>query len=309
MIAVSRPDLSVILVNWNALALTSRALTSLRENTAGIEYEVIVIDNASTKDASVSTIPDRFPWVTFISNEQNYGFSKATNQGLKRATGRHLLLLNTDTFQIDNVLGKSVRYMDAHPDVGALGVLHLNDDHSFQPSFSPFPVPWRETLSVLGLLSTAEPRLVTTVPLEQDVDWLCGSFLLIRRDCLDEVGYLDEHFFIYDEDIDWCLRAWKSHWRVRFWSGVSIIHLGAASRRFMVDKTFTHFRSHLSYIRKNHSLGSAAFYYVAMNLRLAAATLFQAIRYIAGRATLNDLRDRYKRQLWFLFLRSSRIGC
>lgn len=308
---VARPDLSIVLVNWNALELTSNALRSLQEHTRGIDHEVFVIDNGSTRDDSARELPRRHPWVRFIANPDNRGFSKANNQGVREATGRYVVLLNNDTLQVENALGASVRYMDAHPDVGALGIQHLNHDaaRTCQPSFFPFPDPRRDVLEVLGLVPPVPAPPPTTVrPPEQDVDWVCGSYLFMRRECLDQVGLLDERFFIYDEDIDWCLRAHRAGWKVRFWPGAAMIHLGAAARPFMRDKTFVHFRSHLSYLRKHHSVSAATLYYLVMSARLSGATAKQALRFAAGKASAEDLRERLRRQRQFVLLRSGRTG-
>lgn len=304
-------DLSVILVNWNSLALTSQALVTLKEKTEGISYEVIVVDNGTTKDHSVIALPTQFPWIKFISNSDNRGFSKANNQGIRLAKGRYVLLLNNDTIQIENALGKAVMYMNANPDVGALGIRHRNNDdgQTSQPSFFAFPRPWHEILILFHLdfkkLPLPQPKSMSA---EQDVDWVCGSFLLMRRNCLEQVGELDERFFIYDEDIDWCLRASNLGWKIRFWPGASMVHVGAAARPFMKDKTFVHFRSHLSYIRKHNSIIAAALYYIAMTVRLSLATAKQTIRYLTGQASIEELRARYMRQLQFLSLRSGKIG-
>jgi GT2 family glycosyltransferase len=302
-------DLSVILVNWNSLEVTSAALASLQEHTQGISYEVFVIDNGTTRDGGVAELPQRFPWIRFIANPENRGFTKANNQGIRPSRGRYVLLLNNDTVQIENALGKAVRYMDEHPEVGALGITHRNNDadRTFQPSFYEFPKPWQE-IRRLFRRTRAQAVVPTEAPAEQDVDWVCGSFLLMRRACLEQVGELDERFFIYDEDIDWCLRAQQAGWKVRFWPGAAMVHLGAAANPFMKDKTLVMFRSHLSYIRKHHSRLAAGLYYVAMGLRLAGATTKQLLGLLIGRASLADLRQRWRRQVQFLFLRPGRVG-
>jgi GT2 family glycosyltransferase len=302
-------DLSIVLVTWNALVLTSQALESIEKHAAGISYEVFVIDNGTTKDDTVRALPARFPWVKFIANPDNRGFSRANNQGVRRARGRYILLLNNDTIQIENALGKAVEYMDGHPEVGALGITHLNNDEarSFQPSFFDFPTAWPEVQSLLGL---SKP-VVGAPPdygREQDADWVVGSFLMMRRACFEEVGELDERFFIFDEDIDWCLRATRLGWKIRYWPGARMIHVGSAARPFMKDKTFVHFRSHLSYLKKNHSGSVAAAYYAAMALRLSLATGKQAMLALTGQARLEDVRERFERERQFLLLRSGRTG-
>ena len=302
-------DLSIILVTWNALDVTSDALASIEKFTEGISYEVFVVDNGTTKDQTPKVLPKRFPWARFIANPDNRGFSRANNQGIRRARGRYILLLNNDTIQIENALAKAVEYMDHHLDVGALGITHLNNDaeRTFQPSFFDFPRPWADVGALLGFSQqghTGAPDYTT----ERDADWVVGSFLLMRRACYEDVGELDERFFIYDEDVDWCFRAWRSGWKVRYWPGAKMIHVGSAARPFMKDKTFIHFRSHLSYLKKNHSRSEALSYYAAMAVRLSLATGKHAAKTLVGQSDLRDLRERLERERQFLMLRSGRTG-
>ena len=304
------PDLSIVLVNWNACETTSAALDSIRSHTRDISYEVFVADNGSTRDDSATELPRRFPTVQFIANDRNMGFSVANNQGIARARGRYVLLLNNDTIQTENALAAAVRYMDAHPEAGALGILHRNADadRSEQSSAFGFPRPWREVGSLLGIRWSAGYGAPIRRDVEQDVDWVCGSFLLMRRACLDEIGPLDERFFIYDEDIDWCRRAHTAGWKVRFWPGASMVHVGASARPFMKDKTFVHFRSHLSYFRKHHGSLPAALYYSIMVGRLTTATLWQVARWMTGAAPFSHVRERSMRQKQFALLRHGRAG-
>jgi GT2 family glycosyltransferase len=304
------PDLSIVLVNWNACEMTSDALQSIADQTRDISYEIFVIDNGSTRDASVRELPRRFPAVDFIQNPRNMGFSVANNQGISRARGRHVLLLNNDTIQTENALGAAVHYMDTHEDVGAVGILHRNADaeRSPQPSAFAFPRPWRELATLLGLRRSADDGAPLRADVELDVDWVCGSFLLMRRSCLEQIGPLDERFFIYDEDIDWCRRATSAGWKIRFWPGASMVHVGASARPFMKDKTFVHFRSHLSYIRKHHSPIPAALYYLTMVGRLTLATLWQTLRWLGGASSLAEVRERSSRQMQFVLLRPGRTG-
>jgi len=301
------PDLSVVLVNWNAAALTAGALRSLREHVSGIAYEVFVVDNGSRDAVAVDALEAEFPWARFIRNPDNRGFSRANNQALRRARGRYLLLLNNDTVQLENALGLSVAWMDAHPDVGALGITHLNDDEGRTPqhSFFAFPDPWQDVQALAGLLDWEPPT--PDFGREQDVDWLVGSYLLVRRACYEDVGELDERFFVYDEDIDWCLRAQQAGWRRVYWPGARMVHLGAASRPHLKDKTFMHYRSHLSFIAKHHGPAAVA-YYAAMSARLAASTGKQLLRLATGRATAEDVRVRLVRQRHFMTLGHGKEG-
>jgi peptidoglycan/LPS O-acetylase OafA/YrhL/GT2 family glycosyltransferase len=300
-------DISVILVTWNSYQVTADALDSIREHVRGITYEVFVVDNGTTKDDTQTELPRQFPWVRFIANPDNRGFTRANNQGIREARGRYVLLLNNDTVQTENALGEAVQYMNAHSDVGALGIMHRNNDggRTFQPSFFGFPQPWAEIRGLLGLGGRLPP---TPEVKEQDVDWVCGSFLLMRRACLEQIGPLDERYFIYDEDIDWCLQASRAGWKIRFWPVVSMIHLGAQANPFMRDKTLVMFRSHISYLRKNHGWLAAAGYYFGMGLKLTLAAGKQVLRLLVGRATRADVRQRWQRLRSFLTLRPGRVG-
>lgn len=298
-------DLSIVLVNWNSLELTSEAIRTIKEKTRGIRYEIFVTDNGSTKDASRVEIPRRFPDIHFIANDKNRGFSQANNQGVRLAKGRYVVLLNNDTEQTENALGEAVRYMDAHEDLGALGIAHRNPDLSLQVSCFSFPRPMEDLLVLAGIRKSRQSPHRTE---EGDVDWVCGSFLLMRRECLEKVGELDERFFIYCEDIDWCLRAHQAGWKIRFWPGVSMVHVGSAAKPFMRDKTFVHFRSTVTYLKKHYSWAHAGAYYLTMNVRLAFATTKQAALFLLGKANAKEVRERLDRQWQFFRLSPGRRG-
>lgn len=302
-------DLSVIMVTWNSLRITADSLLSIEKHTNGIAYEVFLIDNGTTKDDTVNVIPQQFPSVRFICNDTNQGFTRANNQGIRKSKGRYVLLLNNDTLQLENALGESVRYMDEHPDVGALGIKHLNNDaaRSYQPSHFAFPKPSQD---IFGLFRRKKALSTPTEPekMEQDVDWVCGSYLLMRRECLDQIGMLDERYFIYDEDIDWCLQANRAGWKIRYWKGASMIHLGAASNPLMRDKTLVMFRSHVSYLLKNHGRLWAFLFYLGMLVLLISATIKQGIGVVLLRSTWSDVKVRLFRLNAFMWLRSGRSG-
>jgi GT2 family glycosyltransferase len=305
------PDLSIVLVNWNALELTRSALISIHQHTSGLRYEALVVDNSVPLETSGVGLAEQFPWVTVITNGQNYGFTRASNQGIRRARGRYILLLNTDTVQTENALAKAVQYADSHPEIGALGIEHRNADPELTPQRStyPFPSPWMEVRAMLvpGASWRGQSEAYTDAS-EQDVDWACGSFLLLRRECLEEVGLLDERFFTYAEDIDWCRRAVQAGWKIRFWRGARMIHLGAASQPFIRDKTFMHLRSQLEYYRKHHGRVMAAMYYLAVCIRLCIATSRQVVLWFAGRSNTAAVRERWRRQLQFASRTPNQMG-
>ncbi len=304
-------DVSIILICWNSLRLTSNAIQTLKDHTTGVRYEIIVVNNGSAEETGACEVGRRFPEVRLILNPDNRGFAVANNQGLAVARGRYLLLLNSDTEQTENAVGEAVEYMDAHPKVGILGVMHRNGDpgRTYQPSTAPFPTPMASCRRLL-LGARGKPRAVASAqpPPEGDVDWVTGSFLLARRECLDQVGPLDERFFVYNEDIDLCFQAHKAGWEVRFWPGVSMVHLGSSSADQIADKTFMIYRNELEFFRKNHPPLATFAFYALMTTRLWLSTVYLAGRLVVRRARWADVRVRWNRLWNFMTLRSDRSG-
>jgi len=299
------PDVSVILICWNSFALTSAAIRSLERHVSGASYEVIVVDNGSLDARTSKNLAAEFPAATVIANRENRGFAGANNQALAVARGRYLLLLNSDTEQIENAVGRAVEYMDRHSEVGVLGVMHRNADvgRTYQTSSAPFPTPARSAACMLrGLVRPARPADESPAPPEGDVDWVTGSFFMIRRACLEAVGPLDAaRFFVYAEDIDWCYMAWKAGWKVRYWPGTSIVHYGSSSASQVADKTFMVYRNELEFFRKHHRASKVLMFYAALNFRMLASFLFQAWNWVRGKGAWTDVAARWVR-LWNLVL-------
>ena len=302
------PDVSIVIVNWNGLELTTAAIRSITQGTRGVSYELIVVDNGS-QDASVVELTARFPQAHLIDNRTNLGFGTAVNQGFRRAAGRYLLTLNNDTRVLGNTIGDSVAYLDAHPGVGALGVLHCNDGSPVTVQASAFnlPTPLTELLAMAGLSRFVPPDGFDPAA-ERDVEWICGSYMMIPRACLAQVGLFDERFFAYDEDIDWCVRARRAGWSVRFWPGAALVHLGGGVAPFMRDKTFVHFRSRLTYLRKHHSSFAAVAYYGSMVAVLSAALAWQCARLPLGLASRDAVQERARRLARFAMLKPGAVG-
>ena len=230
-------DLSIIIVNWNGMAVLRPCLESIFGCPQGIRFEVIVVDNAS-RDESVATIEREFPQVVIVRNQQNLGFAAANNQAFELARGRHVLLLNNDTLLLPGALAKSVGYLDGHPQAGALGCRVEFPDRSFQTSCYRF-TGLLELLMVrlLPLGSVANERLnygrywgrQFREPTEVDV--VAGCFLVVRRETIASVGNLDEDFFMYGEDEEWCSRIKQAGSRIIYFPGATIIHVHRFSSR------------------------------------------------------------------------------
>jgi len=227
---------SVIVVSYNTRELTLECLRSVYERTRDVTFEVFVVDNASA-DGSAEAIAAEFPQVHLIANHENRGFAAANNQALRLARGRYFLLLNPDTLVLDNAIGKMVAYMGAHPDVGCAGCQVLIDEHTVQQTCFRFPRVSYHLLRATGL-----PALFPHSALlnpdryggwhrdgERDVDVVSGMFLLVRREAVEQVGLMDEDYFVYAEEADWCFRFWKHGWRCRFTPSAQIIHRDGGS--------------------------------------------------------------------------------
>jgi len=228
-------DLSIIIVNWNTKKLLLDCLNSIFKNTKNLNYEVIVVDNGST-DSSVDSVKELFinelrkkkhklvnPLTRnkLIINKENLGFAKANNQGIKKAKGEYILLLNSDTKVVGNALKKLVDFAKTKPNLGVVGPRLLNKDGSFQPSVGRFfTLPW----AVLWLM-TGDKFLYSSPVKPTEVDWVMGAALLISRRAIERVGLLDENFFMYMEEVEWCWRIKKAGFEIWFYPEVEIYHL------------------------------------------------------------------------------------
>jgi GT2 family glycosyltransferase len=226
-------DLSVIVVNWNTCRLLDACLRSLEAAGQNLAVDVLVVDNGST-DASVDVVRERFPGVLLIANASNRGYAAANNQGVERARGRYLLLLNSDAEVEPAALRTLVSYADDHPQAGVMGPKLLNPDGTLQPSGGHFPTPGSTVASLLGLHRlTGRPRYGTRRDYSKpaDVDEISGAAMLIRRSVIDQIGGLDEGFAWGYEDVDFCLRARRAGWRVHYVPDARVVHLWGASQR------------------------------------------------------------------------------
>ncbi|MCB0153707.1 MAG: glycosyltransferase family 2 protein [Anaerolineae bacterium] len=217
-------DLSIIIVNWNTCRLLTQCLTSIYDKVHHYTFEVIVVDNAST-DQSVVTIRQQFPQVRLVENNENMGFAGANNQGLAIAQGRYVLLLNSDTIVLPAAFDDMVRFADQHPEAGMIGCKLLNEDGSLQESWAAFPTFWSE---LTGRLQRHR-QLIDETQGVFEVDWVGGACLLARASALATVGFLDDSYFMYSEETDWCFRVRQQGWKIYYLAEAKIIHLGGGS--------------------------------------------------------------------------------
>lgn len=227
-------DLSIVIINWNTRDMLRDCLASVFAGLGSLKAEVIVVDNAST-DGSAALVLEQFPQVRLLSNVQNRGFAAANNQGFAMARGRNVLLLNSDCLILGAVLPAMVDWMDHHPAAGVMGPRVLNADGSMQVSATGFPTLGRLLAQTLGLTRF---RAFDGYRMrhwnrrdERRVEVISGCCLLVRKHALDHVGPLDENFFFYGEETDWCRRFADAGWEVVFAPVGEVIHLGGGSVR------------------------------------------------------------------------------
>jgi GT2 family glycosyltransferase len=231
--ADERPDVSVILVNYNTAHLLDRALAALEAGRGALTVQVIIVDNAS-RDNSVEVLHTRHRDVDLIENKVNVGFGRANNQAVPRACGRYLLLLNTDAFVAPDTLEKTVNFMDAHPKCGVLGVKLVGRNGSLQPSCRYFPTPWNVFLGTTGLgRHFPGARLVDDMSWdhasERECDWVPGCYYLVRREVIEKVGLFDPRYFLYYEEVDHCRAVRRAGWTVTYYPFTQVIHIGGES--------------------------------------------------------------------------------
>jgi GT2 family glycosyltransferase len=258
-------DLSVVIVNWNVRDLLQRCVESVLSGQRSITTEIIVVDNAST-DGSVEMLRAEFPQTIVIANPENRGFPAANNQGIVAARGRYVLLLNPDTQVLADALDTLVQYMDTHPDVGLVGPQLLYPDGQIQSSRRRYPTlatlffesTWLESLAPRSLLRR---YYVLDQPDNAvlDVDWVTGAAMLARREAIQKVGGMDERFFMYSEELDWCRRIKAAGWRVVYHPAARVIHYeGKSSEQAVAARHVNFQRSKIRYARKYHGPRVAA---------------------------------------------------
>jgi len=255
------PDLSVCIVSWNTRADLRAALASVFARAGEAAFEVIVVDNAST-DGSAEMVREEFPAAQLIVNRWNRGFAAGNNQALRRARGRYELLLNSDTVVHAGAFAELVRFMDAHPDAGAVGPRTLNPDGTLQYSCRRFP-----TLAT-GLFRKAPlGRLIPdnrwnrkylmsdwVHDVAREVDWVSGAAMCLRSEAVRQVGALDEGYYMYCEDVDWCYRARRAGWKIYYLPQAVITHAIARSSDQRPLRMVAEFhRSMLRFYRKHYA--------------------------------------------------------
>ena len=283
--------LSIVIVSYNTSELTINCLKSIYSETTKIDYEVIVVDNNSVDDTIVR-IESEFPSVKIIKNNDNRGFAYALNIGIKNSKGNVVLSINSDTIIIDGAISKSYNYLLSKPDVHILGVKLLNGDNSLQPSCRFLPNIFN-CFSEAFFLNYVSPnnKLLGRYYMSYfdynstiDVEWIKGTYMMIRKEVFDKIGLFDDDYFLYTEETDFMLRAKRGGFRTVFFHEAQIYHLEGASSRKNPERVYrmVH-KTKLFFFRKNYKFPErdllVCIQHLAMINRVAAFFVYGVIRF------------------------------
>ncbi|MFQ5398421.1 MAG: glycosyltransferase family 2 protein [Anaerolineae bacterium] len=282
-------DLTIVIVSWNVRKLLRGCLRAIDRGSEELAVQVVVVDSDSS-DGSPDMVQEEFPWVELIACSENVGFPRGNNLGIARAHGRFILLLNPDTEVKGDALSEMVAYLKAHPTVGVVGAQLLNPDGSVQSSRRRFPTLATAFFESTWLQGVAPARILTRyyaqdLPDDEtaDVDWLMGACLMVRREVVAQVGGLDEAYFMYSEELDWCHRIKDAGWRVVYLPSARVMHyVGKSSDQAVTARHINFQRAKLRYFRKYHGRPAAATLRLFLLLSYIIQLELEAIKGLLG---------------------------
>ena len=243
--------ISVIIVSYNVCQLLDECLQSVERALEGVEGDIYVVDNNSI-DHTVETLQPKHPQVHFIANQQNVGFARANNQAIRQSQSEYVLLLNPDTVVYEPTIKGCLQFMDEHPEAGGAGVRMMNREGNPAPeSRRAVPTPW---VSMLKMLGFTKRYYMSHLPWDQPgrIEVVSGAYCLLRRKALDQVGLLDEDFFMYGEDIDLSFRLLKGGWQ-NWYLPFDIIHYkGESTEKTSFRYVHVFYQAMLIFFRKHY---------------------------------------------------------
>ena len=279
-------QLSVIIVNYNVKHFLEQCLCSVQKAVSNLQAEVIVVDNYS-QDNSLAYLRPSFPEIKFIANDENIGFAKACNQGLREAKGKYILFLNPDTLVPEDCFELCIRFFESHPDAGALGIKMLDGSGNFlKESKRAFPSPMTSLYKLFGLARLfPRSKIFSRYHLghldeneSNEVDVLAGAFLMTRKEVLDKVGSFDEVFFMYGEDVDLSYRIQKSGYKNYYFAGSSIIHFkGESTRKGSMNYVRMFYNAMSIFVRKHYGGKRAGIFNFLIHLAIWIKAAFTAM--------------------------------
>jgi N-acetylglucosaminyl-diphospho-decaprenol L-rhamnosyltransferase len=264
-------DLAIALVNWNNHDYLEQCLESIAAAQFPFTYEIVVADNGST-DGSQQMLAERFPYVKIVQNEGNVGVAKGNNQCIRNSTGRYIYVLNNDTAVNRESVLAMVEFLDEHPEAGAVGGNLLNPDGTFQSGFFNFPTLLEEFLIVSHIGMRMNPYFPShngPWPTERTVDWISSASIVVRRKAIEEIGLIDEDYFIYSDETDWQYRLWQAGWPVHYLPQATTVHYGGGSFRPGGKRYTLVYRGRMLFARKHYG----RLYCIVQRAMFAAAAL------------------------------------
>jgi len=297
-------DLSIIIVNWNTKDLLLQCLGSLCQGAKGIEKEIFVVDNSSS-DGSGAAVRKRFPEINLIENRANMGFAKANNQAISLSSGKYLLLLNPDTRVKDEAIPEMLSFMNAHAKAGLAGAQLLNADGSKQNSIANFPSLATELLNkslLRWLFPEKFPGKETNYLGPVEVDSVIGACMLVRRETVEQVGLLDENFFLFLEETDWCYRMKKAGWKIYHLPQAEVLHFQGQSAETERGKAkIEYYRSRYHYFRKNRGSFQPSVLFIALIIKLSVELVFATIACVFTLFTVKKWRTKLSTYLYLMW--------
>jgi GT2 family glycosyltransferase len=303
-------DVSIVIVNWNTYKLVADCITSVTSTVRRYRTQIFVVDNSQDSAGRQRWAQELPRSIRIILNNRNEGFAAACNQAIQFATGRHLLLLNPDTTLRPGAIENMLTILEEEPAVGILGAQLLNSDGGLQVSaYRIFPSVRGALLDATGLLwlmrrFRTHVRRRTVQPRYEVTGWVKGACMVVRREVVQRIGLMDEHFFLYCEDADWCYRAREDGWRVAIAPACLVEHVGQASARKIPDTSISlYYNSYLLFVAKHGGRGrfGCRLRIATVLLRLAAFNRMLAVL-LVGR----EEPDRKARALAYLAFLSGR---
>jgi len=316
-------DLSVCIVNWNAIKYLPISLDSIMACSTGINYEIIIHDNASS-DGSVALLESDYPMVRVLANNNNVGFAAGNNIASKAANGRYILYLNPDTELRTNAFEGMVRFMDQNPEYGAIGCKLENGDGTIQYTCArTFPTPFNQ-FCYLAMINRLFPRskLLSSVELEywdhnnsRDIDCISGACLLVRKEVNDCIGGFDENIFMYGEDVDICYRIRDLGYKIYYLATERIVHYGGKSSGQIQLNHFSTILQRFSnyyFLKKTYGIVRATNYRIAVGIgsliRIILVSIYNTGKILKGKQPESFIFHKYKALFhWSLFLSRPKV--
>jgi hypothetical protein len=313
-------DISIVMVSYNVREYLRKCLETIFQHSGSLSVEAVVVDNHSG-DGSAEMVRREFPSVKLIPNDQNNGFSKANNQGIRESRGRYILLLNPDTLLWKDTLSLTHDYMETHPEVGCVGVKTYTASGSIFPNGSSFPAAWKvmgKFLMVKQMLPNrwirkhfprSMGRLLSfyaSRDVEREVDMVGGFFMFVRRDVTDTVGLMDESYFLEIEDSDWCMRMKRGGWRVMYIPHASFTHLiGKSIDRYRFSKST--FINELTNTMRFYRKFYRPINLLALKITILAGILFQTVFTLVATLFLGRERSQVAERMNAFYLMVKRV--